>query len=84
MRLQSSTGFEDDLHSTVVVDAARRSLQASPYTALRTVSCDYDQGTLFLRGRLASYYQKQVAQEAVLHLEGVDQVVNQIEVSPWM
>jgi osmotically-inducible protein OsmY len=33
-----------------------------------------------LRGRLATYYQKQVAQEAVRGLDGVVQIVNDIEV----
>jgi osmotically-inducible protein OsmY len=82
MRLQSKTAYEDDLHSAVVIEVARKSLQKSPYTAIRYVSCDYDQGVLFLRGRLNSYYQKQAAQEAVRDLEGVVQVVNQIEVAP--
>jgi osmotically-inducible protein OsmY len=33
-----------------------------------------------LEGRLSSFYQKQLAQEIVGHIEGVVQVVNQIEV----
>jgi osmotically-inducible protein OsmY len=37
---------------------------------------------LLLRGRVSSYYQKQVAQEAVLRLDAVEQVINQIEVIP--
>jgi len=82
MQLQSKTDYEDDLHSAVVIEVARKSLQKSPYTAIRNVSCDYDQGVLFLRGRLTSYHQKQAAQEAVRGLEGVVQVVNQIEVAP--
>jgi hypothetical protein len=37
---------------------------------------------LVLRGRLPTYYLKQVAQEAVAHLEGVQGVENQIQVVP--
>jgi osmotically-inducible protein OsmY len=35
---------------------------------------------LRLRGRLSTYYQKQLAQEAVKNLEGVAQILNDIEV----
>jgi osmotically-inducible protein OsmY len=45
------------------------------------VSCKYAAGVLLLRGRLSSYYHKQVAQEAVKGLEGVTAIVNEIEVS---
>ena len=79
---QSKVAYEDDLNSALVIEVARKSLQKSPYTAIRNVSCDYDRGVPFLRGRLASYHQKQVAQEAVSGLEGVVHVVNQIEVAP--
>jgi osmotically-inducible protein OsmY len=44
------------------------------------VSVEFKEGLLFLRGRLASFYQKQLAQEAVSRLEEVDQVINHIEV----
>jgi osmotically-inducible protein OsmY len=60
---------------------AQQRLSALPYVELRAVSCHCDsQGILVLRGRLRNYYQKQIAQEAVLGLEGVSLVVNQIEV----
>ena len=57
-------------------------LRRNPYLALRNVSCDCRGGVLVLRGRLPSYYLKQVAQEAVVRLEGVQGVENQIEVVP--
>ena len=53
----------------------------SPYPEIRRLSCECnDDGVLFLRGHLASFYQKQLAQHAVLDLEGVTQVVNEVEV----
>jgi osmotically-inducible protein OsmY len=79
MRLNSQTDY--DHLASMVIGVARKCLQKSPYTAIRTVSCDFDHGVLLLRGRLNSYHQKQVAQEAVRDLEGVVQVVNQIEVA---
>jgi osmotically-inducible protein OsmY len=59
---------------------ARERLQNNPYTARQGVSCDCDRGVLRLRGRLSTFYQKQVAQEAIKGLEGVVEVVNEIEV----
>jgi osmotically-inducible protein OsmY len=61
---------------------AERGLRSSRYSALKHVSCDYQGGVLILRGCLPTYYLKQVAQEAVAHLEGVKGVENQIQVVP--
>ena len=58
-------------------------LRRSRYPALRTVSCDYQGGVLVLRGRLPSYYLKQMAQEVVAHqVQGVGRLDNQIQVVP--
>ena len=65
---------------TRVAAEAGRCLRASPYMIVRKMSCEYREGVLLLRGRVASYYHKQVAQEAVARLEGVVEVVNEIEV----
>ena len=61
---------------------AERGLRSSRYSALQHVSCDCRGGVLVLRGCLPSYYLKQVAQEVVAHLEGVQGVENQIQVVP--
>ena len=63
-------------------ELAEGCLRRNPYLALRNVSCDCRGGVVVLRGRLPTYYLKQVAQEAVAHLEGVQGVENQIEVVP--
>ena len=59
---------------------AERGLRSSRYSALKHVSCDYQGGVLVLRGCLPSYYLKQIAQEAVAALEGVERIDNQIQV----
>ena len=63
-----------------MVDAARGRLCNSPYMAIRSVSCDFENGVLLLRGRLPSFHHKQMAQEAMRLLAGVGQIVNAIEV----
>jgi osmotically-inducible protein OsmY len=63
-----------------VTERARERLRQCPYASVRSVSCEFDRGVLRLRGRLSSFYQKQLAQEAVAHLSGVMEVVNEVAV----
>jgi hypothetical protein len=56
-------------------------LHSSRYSALKHVSCDYHDGVLVLRGRLPTYYLKQIAQEVVAHqFDKVGRLENRIEV----
>jgi len=61
-------------------ELAEGCLRRNPYLALKNVACDCREGVLVLRGCLPSYYLKQVAQEVVARLEGVERIENQIEV----
>lgn len=49
---------------------------------LRQIVCQYDQivRTLTLRGRVSSFYLKQIAQELAREIEYVEQIINLIEV----
>ena len=76
------TGTEPDTQRPDPQAVAERGLRSSRYSALQHVSCDCRGGVLVLRGCLPSYYLKQVAQEVVAHLEGVQGVENQIQVVP--
>lgn len=67
--------------SQQLLRAARDRLKSSPYCPLRSVSCECRQGALVLRGTLPTFYQKQLAQEAVAKLEGVTEVVNETVVA---
>ncbi len=67
-------------HPCRVTEAARDRLQRSPYPIVRRLSCEYQGGVLILRGRVPSFYYKQLAQETVTGIEGVSQVVNETEV----
>ncbi len=60
---------------------AERRLQASRYAALRSIRCEFHDGVLVLHGRVASFYLKQLAQELVRHLDGVDVIANAVEVT---
>jgi osmotically-inducible protein OsmY len=59
-----------------VVEQANNRLRRTPQIKGGNVSCDCDDGVIRLRGRLTSYYKKQVAQEVVKQLDGVTRLVN--------
>jgi hypothetical protein len=69
-----------DRRSKRIIEAAQNCLQKSPYKLLQAVLCDYDEGILFLRGKLPNFYHKQLAQEAVRRVHGVAWIKNEIEV----
>ena len=59
---------------------AQRLLKERLLSATRQIRLEYREGIMFLRGHLPSFYQKQLAQEAIRNLDGVQQIVNGIEV----
>ena len=75
-----SVQMEQNVTSFEIVSIAEARLSATSHPALRKVLCKYDNGILVLRGRLNSFFHTQLAQEAVARIEGVERVMNQIEV----
>ena len=69
------------MNAPTIAEMAMERLRDSPYKAMRRISCECKHGVLFLRGRLFSFHEKQVAQETVARIDGVTQVVNEIEVT---
>lgn len=65
-----------------VVRSARDRLGQSGYGPLRDIRCDYAGGVLTLKGRVPTFYLKQVAQVTVKDVQHVRQVDNQLEVTP--
>ena len=63
-----------------IAQAAKERLNLAAYPPVRNVSCEYHDGVLVLHGQVPTFFQKQLAQEAVANLDGVRQVVNQVEV----
>ena len=66
--------------SKQTAEAARQRILCQPHLRMQRLWCEFDRGRLFLRGQVPSFYFKQLAQEAVVGMEGVRQVVNEIEV----
>ena len=58
----------------------RQVLLATGYAELLQVWVEVHKGEVFLCGSVSTYYQKQVAQEAVKRVEGVEVLTNDITV----
>ncbi len=72
---------ERGAETSVTVEAAIRGrFQRSPYLPLRNISCTLDHGVLSLRGRVPTYYLKQLAQTIGGSFEGVRHVSNELHV----
>ena len=64
----------------VVQAKAQSRLRKSGYHQLQHISCEFHEGVLTLRGRVSSFYLKQVAQTLINQLDGVGEVNNRLEV----
>lgn len=56
-------------------------LRGSPYPSIQRLNCDFVDGRVVLRGRVPSFFEKQVAQESIADLDGIDQIINGVEVA---
>lgn len=68
------------LDSCEVLQSAMDRLRSRLGTGGNDVSCEYRDYVLCLRGWCRSFYEKQMAQEAVRSVDGVLRVVNRIQV----
>ena len=63
-----------------MVDRVWQALHASGYTQFRQLQVYFEHGRITLQGRLPTYYLKQVAQSAVLSVDGVRDIDNDVKV----
>lgn len=59
---------------------AEACLAASLHPEFRSIRCNIDGELLVFDGRLSTFFQKQMAQEIVTKIDGVEGILNQIEV----
>ena len=69
-------------HDRQLEDDVAQAMQATGHFAVSLVDIHANNGVVYLRGRLRSYYHKQVAQTAASSVLGQRQLVNQIQVAP--
>ena len=61
-------------------DRVLTALERNPYVARRSLRFETNAGRVTLRGVVNTYFQKQMAQEALRHVDGVDEIANELEV----
>ncbi|QDU88953.1 BON domain protein [Pirellulimonas nuda] len=61
--------------------SAHLALRARKYAELNSVECEIFRGFAVLEGEVSTYYLKQLAQETVLHIDGVASVSNRLLVT---
>ena len=63
-----------------LADRIGSALKGSPHIPSSKLRFEANEGRVVLHGSVGSYYQKQMAQEVVRTLDGVDEVENHLEV----
>jgi osmotically-inducible protein OsmY len=65
---------------TNILQLIERRLRDSSYYYLRTITAAYESGVVTLRGRVPTFYLKQTVQAIVEKTDGVERVVNLVDV----
>ncbi len=73
--------MEATLTASPLLDLVHGALNQSPYFSPRQVQIEATEGNVRLEGTVGSFYQKQMAQELVRRVDGVDTVENQLQVN---
>jgi osmotically-inducible protein OsmY len=73
-----SAALEDE--TTLLHEQVLSALRENPHLRGRSLRFETHERRVTLRGQVTSWYQKQMAQEMLLRLDGVDQVDNHLEV----
>jgi len=71
-RTQSAPPLEDRIHTA---------LASSPYLESNHLRIEAQQGAVRIHGQVGTFFEKQMAQETVRRLDGVERVENLLEVN---
>jgi osmotically-inducible protein OsmY len=71
------------LLETTLAERVEGAIHTSPHFLGRRIRSETDGSRVILQGIVASYYQKQMAQEIVRRVDGVEAIDNHIEVA-WL
>ncbi len=67
--------------SIPLVDLVQSALRNSPYLESQGLRIEAEQGAIRLHGQVGTFFEKQMAQETVRRLDGVQRVENLLEVN---
>ena len=77
---EESPSHAKNQRCTKIQKQAEVILRKSAYAQLHRVRCEVVDRTLFLRGDVSSFHIKQMAQEELRDIEGIDQIYNFVQV----
>lgn len=77
---QPKTAARASIRRSQIEEVAQSRLASCPYPRIKRLKCEFNRGSLVIYGRVATFFEKQLAQEAVAHVDGVKQLVNGVEV----
>jgi osmotically-inducible protein OsmY len=63
-----------------IQDCVEHFLKSRILTGSQVVQCEFKEGMLLIRGKVGSYYAKQLAQEYARQIPGVEQIANHLTV----
>ena len=69
------------LSNRQVAQAARLKLLSLSFSELNSIVCEFHEGVLTLRGKVNSFFLRQVAYSAVTQVPGVEEVCDRLEVA---
>ena len=72
-----TTKFDIPLDDKVLV-----ALESNPHISTRSLRFETESGRVTLRGMVGTYFEKQMAQEAIRRVDGVAEIQNELEVTP--
>jgi osmotically-inducible protein OsmY len=61
-------------------DRVLTALEGNPYLSHRNLRFETSSGRVTLKGVVGTYFQKQMAQEAIRYVDGVSEIANELEV----
>ena len=68
------------MESALLFGQVTSALQKNPYLDLTTLTPEINGGQVVLRGKVRSYFGKQMAQESLRSIQGICEIVNDLEV----
>lgn len=69
------------LFDATLAERVGSAIETNPYLSGRKLRFEAQEGRITLNGVVASYFQKQMAQEVIKRVDGVEQIENQLEVT---
>jgi osmotically-inducible protein OsmY len=66
--------------NSVLFGQVTKALKKNSYLDFSTMTCETEKDRVVLRGVVPSYFEKQMAQESLRSIEGIGEILNELEV----